>query len=43
MKQNFPNAKALCKLYGIMLVLNASLLADNLYFIKVWGMGNFHQ
>lgn len=33
--QNLKEVKEVCKKYDIMLVLDASLLADNLYFIKV--------
>lgn len=33
--QNFKEATDLCKKYGILTVLDASLLQDNLYFIKV--------
>jgi len=32
---NLAQVKALCSKYGIPLILDASLLADNLYFIKV--------
>jgi tryptophanase len=32
--QNMRQVHSICKDYGIMLVLDASLLADNLYFIK---------
>lgn len=32
--QNIRETSKLCKKYGIMVVLDASLLADNLYFIK---------
>lgn len=33
--QNFREVKAICEEHGIPVVLDASLLADNLYFIKV--------
>ncbi len=33
--ENFRQVAALCREYGVPLVLDASLLADNLYFIKV--------
>lgn len=33
--ENYRQISKICKEYGIMLVLDASLLADNLYFMKV--------
>ena len=32
--ENMHEVRKVCDEYGIMLVLDASLLADNLYFIK---------